>query len=71
MTPVQIRAELWTRKISMAAIGRSLNPPVTGTAVQRVINRTLVTERVMRGVAEAIELPPEIVFPEREFNNKA
>ena len=49
----------------MKAISSKLG--VTQQAVQRVIYRDSVSERIMINIAEAIGCPPESVFPEHEF----
>ena len=68
MTPIEIKIELMRRKTKMAAIGRRLG--VTQTAVQRVIDRDMVSERIMVSIAGAICLPPDYVFPEHQFKNQ-
>lgn len=67
MTPEEIRLELFKRRkkgVNMAAIGRSLDPPVTKVAVLYVIDRRSKSQRIMDAVAEAIGKTTEEVFPE-------
>lgn len=72
MSPEEIRIELVKRRrqTNMAKIGRQLNPRVSPQAVQRVIDRKSVSERIMLAIAVAIEQPAAIVFPEKEFNKQ-
>jgi len=65
MNPERIRLELWKRrkKVRQADIARACQ--VTRTTVTNVIDRTAVSERVMRAIAAAIGRTPEEVFPER------
>lgn len=68
MEPIEIKIELLKRKIKMAAISRKLG--VSQPAVQRVIERDSVSERIMIAIADAICAPKELVFPEHEFDNQ-
>ena len=68
MDALEIKIELLRRRIKMADVGRQLG--VSQTAVQRVIERDMVSERIMRHIAELICMPADSVFPEREFNNQ-
>ena len=68
MTSTEIRIELLKRKITMAAIGRHMG--VSQPAIQRVIDRDLVSERIMIAIAVAIKYPSEQVFPEHDFNRR-
>jgi len=52
----------------MSQIGRDLG--VSHQAVQRVIDRESVSERIMVAVAAAIEQPAHIVFPEKQFKEQ-
>lgn len=52
----------------MASIARSLG--VSQPAVQRVIDRHLVSDRIMRAVSETIGSPVEVVFPEHFLKNE-
>lgn len=62
----EIRLELFKikKKLNMSQIARSLNPPVTTTAVIRVVNREFVSIRIMEAVAAAIGQDKKYVFPE-------
>lgn len=53
----------------MAKIGRNLDPPVTQPAVQRVVEGSSISERIMIAIADAIAIPPEQVFPNHKFEN--
>ena len=70
MTPIEIKIELLKRRkqTNMTRIGRELG--VSHQAVQRVIERDSVSERIMVAVAAAIGQPPEIVFPEKQFKKQ-
>jgi len=52
----------------MASIARSLG--VSQPAVQRVIDRHMVSDRIMRAISETIGSPPEVVFPEYFFKKE-
>lgn len=67
MSPTEIKIELLKRNIKMATIGRNLG--VSQVAVQRVIERESVSERIMVSIAKTILIPPELVFPEHEFKS--
>ena len=67
MSPIEIKIELMKRRIKMADIGRQLN--VSAPAIQRVIERDSVSERIMMSISEAIYFPPETVFPEHQFKD--
>ena len=67
MTPLEIKIELLKRQTKMAAIGRKIG--VSQPAIQRVIDRDSVSERIMIAIAGAICLPKEHVFPEHEFKS--
>lgn len=64
MTSEKIKIELFKRRhrVSMAKIARALG--VTRGAVSLVVNRKSVSRKIMEAVADAIEQPPEKVFPE-------
>jgi len=70
MSPEEIRIELIKRrkKTNMAEISRALG--VSHQAVQRVIDRESVSERIMVAVAAAIDQPAHIVFPEKQFKTQ-
>lgn len=69
MTPDEIRIEFikQRKKTNMAEIGRQLG--VSQPAVQRVVDRNSVSERIMAAVAKAIGYPKEQVFPEHQFKS--
>jgi len=66
MNPNEIRIELKKVKkiINQAQIARSLDPPVTQTAIMRVIDKDFVSIRIMQAVSDAIGRDKEYVFPE-------
>lgn len=70
MSPEQIRIEFIKRRrqTNMAKVAREQG--VSHQAVQRVIDRESISEKIMLAVAAAIGHPPEIVFPEREFKKQ-
>ena len=65
MTPIEIRIELLKRRITMSSIGREIG--VSQPAVQRVIDRKMVSRRIMTYIAGLIGYPRESVFPEYKF----
>lgn len=64
MTSEQIQTELkengWTQK----AVAADLDPPVSEMTVSKVINRLMVSSRVMRAIAVRIGKDHCVVFPE-------
>lgn len=68
----EIRLELFKikKKLNMSQIARSLDPPVTTTAVIRVVNREFVSIRIMEAIAAAINHDKKYVFPEYFLKNK-
>ena len=62
MTPTVIRIELLKRKITMAAIGRSID--VSQLDVQRVIDRVTGSGRIMHVVADTIGCLKKQILPE-------
>ena len=62
MHPADIQAELKKRGITQAALAKQF--AVSETCVSNVINKKEVSDRVMRGVAEAIGKHHYEVFPE-------
>lgn len=70
MTPTEIRIEFIKRRehTSMAKLARKLG--VSHQAVQRIIDGESVSERIMIAVAEAIDIPPEKVFPDKQFKKQ-
>ena len=70
MTPDKIRLELFKRrkKVRMATIARDLG--CSHQAIGNVIDRKIVSIRIMEAVAKAIDRPKENVFPEH-FKKKA
>lgn len=64
MKPIEIRIELLQKGVTQAEIARSLDPPVTPPAVWGVINKTWISERIMKAVADAIGRDVKVVFHE-------
>jgi len=66
MTPEEIKLELWKRRkhVTMSSISRDLDPPCTMQAVDGVIKRVMVSNRIMEAVAKAIGYDKTHVFPE-------
>lgn len=62
MNALEIRAELLRRGLSLRSISRRVG--VSGTAVLFVVNRKIVSRRIMEAIASAIERDKEDVFPE-------
>ena len=62
----EIRTELFFRRkqTNMSKIARELDPPCTRQAVYAVIDRKIVSNRIMEAVAKAIEKDKKYVFPE-------
>lgn len=68
----EIRLELFRIKktLNMSQIARSLDPPVTTTAVIRVVNREFVSIRIMEAISVAIGMDKKYVFPEYFLERK-
>ena len=62
MESIKIQYELKKRKIMQKDIARALG--ITDIIVSKTINKQMVSDRVMRAVARAIERHPRDVFPE-------
>jgi len=62
MKPLKIQYELKLRGIQQADIARDLG--VSSMAVSHVVNRTIVSDRIMRAVAAAIGRDHREVFPD-------
>ncbi|MDA3832191.1 MAG: hypothetical protein PF495_02220, partial [Spirochaetales bacterium] len=52
------------KQVTMSSISRDLNPHVTMQAVDGVIKRIMVSNRIMEAVANAIDRDKAYVFPE-------
>ena len=68
MTPLEIQFELKKREVRQKEIARELR--VSEMTVSRVINKQLVSDRVMKAVAGAIKRDHRAVFPEYYFGPK-
>jgi len=70
LSPEEIRIEFikLRNKTTMASVARDIG--VSQPAVQRVIDRKLVSRRIMVAISETIGKTPETVFPEYDFNKE-
>ncbi|MCP4695022.1 MAG: hypothetical protein GY859_43750 [Desulfobacterales bacterium] len=67
MTSDEIRLELFKiRKtgVNMAQIGRKMKPSCSRQAVSAVVDRTLISRRIMLAVSAALGCDARIVFPD-------
>ncbi len=66
MQPEEIRIDLFFRrkKTNMSKIARELDPPCSRQAIYAVIDRKIVSNRIMEAVATAINKDKKYVFPE-------
>ena len=62
MHPADIKANLAKRNITQKYLAEILG--VWPMSVNRVINKTSVSDRIMKKIAELIDLPVAEVFPE-------
>jgi len=62
MEPIDIQYQLKKRGIMQKDIARALS--VSDNVISRVVNKQVVSDRIMRAVAAAIECDPEDVFSE-------
>ena len=62
MTPLQIRTALLEQGVSLRSIARRLG--VSPSAVSLIVNKKMVSKRIMEAVANAIGSDLETVFPE-------
>jgi len=65
MTPLEIQFELKKRGVKQKEIARRLG--ISENTVSRVINKQLISDRVMREVAKAINWDHRAIFPEYYF----
>lgn len=68
MTPLDIQFELKKQNITQKEIARGAG--VSEMTVSRVIRKQLISDRVMRAVAQAIKRDHRAVFPEYYFGPK-
>lgn len=68
MKPLEIQFELKKLKITQKKIAEELG--VSEMIVSKVINKQMVSDRVMRAVAKAINWDHRAVFPEYYFGPK-
>ena len=65
----KIKSELRIRGTSLAQIGRSLG--VSGTSMSLVGIGKHRSKRIERAIADALDLPPESIWPDRYKKEKA
>jgi len=72
MTPEEISFELFKikKQLNMSQIARSLNPPVTTTAIIRVVSGESVSLRIMDAIAKALKKDVKYVFANYFFNKE-
>ena len=68
MTPLEIQFELKKLGITQKEIAKELG--VSEMIVSKVINKQMVSNRVMQAVARAIKMDHRAVFPEYYFRPK-
>jgi len=68
MTPLDIQIELKKLSITQKEIAQELG--VSEMIVSKVINKQMISDRVMRAVARAIHWDHRAVFPEYYFGPK-
>ena len=66
MEPDKIRLKLYLKRkeTNMSKIARELDPPCSRQAIYAVIDRKIVSNRIMEAVAKAINKDKKYVFPE-------
>lgn len=65
MNPLEIQFELKKLKVAQKEIARELG--VSEMVVSKVINKQMVSDRVMRAIAKAVKMDHRAVFPEYYF----
>jgi lambda repressor-like predicted transcriptional regulator len=63
MTPAEIRKAMIDAQVTQSGIARSLNPPVTPSAVYRVIEGTGVSHRIRQALANATGIDIKRIWP--------
>lgn len=63
MTPAEIRKAMIDARVTQSGIARSLDPPVTPSAVYRVIEGTGVSHRIRQALAEATGIDITRIWP--------
>lgn len=69
MHPADIQAELKKRGITQEALAEQLG--VSPVNISKVINKSMVSNRIMKSVAKIIGQDHRAVFPEYFFNPKS
>lgn len=62
MTPTEIRIEMLKKEVSLVSVARACG--VTTTSVYRVIEGTIVSDRVRRALADAIGIDIRRIWPD-------
>lgn len=62
MTPFEIKVALMKENVSMRSIARKLG--VSANSVSLVVNRRMVSRRIMKEIADTIRTDKDFVFPE-------
>ena len=65
MTPLEIQFELKKAKVKQKEIAREIG--VSEMAVSKTIAKQIVSDRIMRAIAQAIKMDHRAVFPEYYF----
>lgn len=68
MSPLEIQFEMKKSGITQKSIAE--DEKVSEMAISKVINKTMVSDRLMRAVAESIGKDHRAVFPEYFFGNR-
>lgn len=68
MTPLEIQFELKKRGITQKSIAQELD--VSEMTISKVINKAMVSDRVMRAVSKALGQDHRAIFPEYYFSKK-
>jgi lambda repressor-like predicted transcriptional regulator len=63
MTPAEIRKAMIDARVTQSGIARSLDPPVTPSAVYRVVEGTGVSHRIRLALAEATGIDIKRIWP--------
>ena len=63
MNPIEIRVGLLRAGITQAEIARSMDPPVSKSAVTRVIYGTSISRRIREAIAVSLGLSTQDIWP--------
>ena len=64
MTAIEIQEALKKKKITQESIAAELDPPVHPMTISKVVNKIIVSDRIMKLIASKINKKHWIVFPE-------